>query len=264
MSNSADQYSLRWNHYRNNLLQTFQTLLQTEAFTDVTLACDGSSVKCHKMILAASSTYFQNLFAQNSHQHPIIILKDIRMDELQQLLTFIYTGEVRVEQNNLKNLLKLAENLQVKGLVDEAKYNAWINSHRHNYPPESGSRNEAINVCEPIQSDITGLSPGPPINQMSIPKPLQPEENVTKPAPPKANKPLGIPNALETSVNRDHPPPLSSEFSATHSDVLRSSIGPRWFHQNQTMPPLISLDKDFVSIFKTYVKSILRQPLLPP
>ena len=49
--------------------------LQTEAFCDVTIACDGASVKCHKMILSACSAYFQQLFMENTCDHPIVFLK---------------------------------------------------------------------------------------------------------------------------------------------------------------------------------------------
>ena len=48
---------------------------QLEAFCDVTLAVDGASLKCHKMVLAACSDYFQNLFMDNTCKHPIVFLK---------------------------------------------------------------------------------------------------------------------------------------------------------------------------------------------
>jgi hypothetical protein len=57
-------FCLRWNNHRNNLLNVLDQLLQTESFCDVTLACDGASVKCHKMILSACSSYFQQLFLE--------------------------------------------------------------------------------------------------------------------------------------------------------------------------------------------------------
>ena len=46
-----------------------------QAFCDVTLACDGGSLKCHKIVLAASSDYFQKLFIDNNSEHPIVFLK---------------------------------------------------------------------------------------------------------------------------------------------------------------------------------------------
>ena len=43
----------------------------------MTIACDGASVKCHKMILSACSAYFQQLFMENTCDHPIVFLKVI-------------------------------------------------------------------------------------------------------------------------------------------------------------------------------------------
>lgn len=50
-------------------------MLYFQAFCDVTLACDGGSLKCHKIVLAASSDYFQKLFIDNNSEHPIVFLK---------------------------------------------------------------------------------------------------------------------------------------------------------------------------------------------
>ena len=68
-------FSLRWNQHQSNMLSVFDKLLQSEAFCDVTLACDGGSLKCHKIVLAASSDYFQKLFMENNSEHPIVFLK---------------------------------------------------------------------------------------------------------------------------------------------------------------------------------------------
>ena len=61
------------------MLSVFDKLLQSEAFCDVTLACDGGSLKCHKIVLAASSDYFQKLFMDNNSEHPIVFLKVNRL-----------------------------------------------------------------------------------------------------------------------------------------------------------------------------------------
>lgn len=73
-------YCLRWNNHRSNLLTVFDELLHNEEFSDVTLAVDdGRMVNCHRIVLAACSTYFQTLFTKlPPNQHPIIVLKDVR------------------------------------------------------------------------------------------------------------------------------------------------------------------------------------------
>lgn len=46
---SSPEVCLRWNSYHSNMQNTFPSLLSNEQFVDVTLACDGRSIKCHKV-----------------------------------------------------------------------------------------------------------------------------------------------------------------------------------------------------------------------
>lgn len=84
---------------------------------DVTLACDGQQVHCHRLVLAACSSYFESLLSENPCKHPIIILpKDIKLWEIHALVDFMYKGQVNVSQAGLPQLLKCAETLQIRGL----------------------------------------------------------------------------------------------------------------------------------------------------
>ena len=96
----------------------FQNMLVHENLVDVTLACEGASIKAHKMILAACSPYFQNLFMANPCKHPIVILKDVKFNDLKAIIDFIYSGEVNIPKDQLNSLLKTAETLKIKGLAD--------------------------------------------------------------------------------------------------------------------------------------------------
>lgn len=49
----------------------------------------------------------------------MVILKDVRHQELSDMLDFMYRGEVSVRHDELESFLKLAENLKVKGLATE-------------------------------------------------------------------------------------------------------------------------------------------------
>lgn len=124
LADDSQQYCLRWNNHRSNLLTVFEQLLQTEAFTDVTLAVGGTSIKCHKMVLAACSSYFQSLFLENACPHPIVVFKDIQYAEIRAILEYMYRGEVNVAQEQLPSLLKVAEALRVKGLFEDDSLNA--------------------------------------------------------------------------------------------------------------------------------------------
>jgi hypothetical protein len=117
MEPSVDQhFKLRWPNYRNNLTDTLRKLFQRQILADVTLACDGEIFRAHQTILTASSPYFESIFLQNTHPHPIIFLRDVNYSEMKALLQFMYEGEVEVKKDRLPVFLKTAEALQINGL----------------------------------------------------------------------------------------------------------------------------------------------------
>ena len=42
-------FCLKWNNYQSNMTAVFDQLRENEAFVDVTLACEGSQLKTHKV-----------------------------------------------------------------------------------------------------------------------------------------------------------------------------------------------------------------------
>lgn len=46
---SSQDVCLRWNSHHSNMQKTFSMLLDSEEFVDVTLACEGQFIKCHKV-----------------------------------------------------------------------------------------------------------------------------------------------------------------------------------------------------------------------
>ncbi|XP_395650.3 broad-complex core protein isoforms 1/2/3/4/5 isoform X2 [Apis mellifera] len=113
------QFCVSWNSHQSNMHSAFPKLLSSEQFVDVTLACDGGSIKCHKVVLSACSDYLERLLLEIPCTHPIIFLRDMRMWELQALVEFMYRGEVYVEQQQLGKLMQAAEVLQVRGLFTQ-------------------------------------------------------------------------------------------------------------------------------------------------
>ncbi|XP_059089315.1 protein abrupt-like isoform X2 [Tigriopus californicus] len=117
-SSTLEHYSLRWNDYPQTVVATFRNLKEEEDFVDVTLACNSKQFTAHKVVLSACSPYFRQLLKTNPCQHPIIILRDIEEEDLKSLLKFMYNGEVRIPEDRMKDFLRTAETLQIRGLTD--------------------------------------------------------------------------------------------------------------------------------------------------
>lgn len=62
MTDSQQQFCLRWNNFQANITSQFEALRDDEDFVDVTFACDGRRLQAHKVVLSACSPYFKELF----------------------------------------------------------------------------------------------------------------------------------------------------------------------------------------------------------
>lgn len=65
-----------------------------------------------------SLSEFRKLLKANPCEHPIVILRDIRAEDVESLLRFMYNGEVHIGHEQLSDFLKTAQLLQVRGLAD--------------------------------------------------------------------------------------------------------------------------------------------------
>ena len=72
-SKMSEKLCLKWKDFQENVNAAFGSLREDNEFADVTLACeDGQQIEAHKVILAASSPFFQALLRRNRHPHPLI------------------------------------------------------------------------------------------------------------------------------------------------------------------------------------------------
>lgn len=170
---AQQQFCLKWNNHTSNLVKTFTEMITDEFFVDVTLACDGFSIKAHKMVLSACSNYFKELFVANPCKHPIVILKDMKIEDLRAIIDFMYKGEVNVSQNQLGALLKTAESLRVKGLTEVGDPEADKSSL---HLSEETEETTSLNGLPPVDAFTSTATPGHQSNaNMDVSSPVPPE-----------------------------------------------------------------------------------------
>ncbi|KAG4070233.1 hypothetical protein HA402_003923 [Bradysia odoriphaga] len=82
-------------------------------------SAEGRTVRAHRVVLSACSTFFSDLFRTlDPPFHPVIVLPGASFGAMVALLTFMYSGEVNVFEGEISSLLSLAETLGIKGLAD--------------------------------------------------------------------------------------------------------------------------------------------------
>lgn len=247
-------FSLRWNQHQSNMLSVFDKLLQSEAFCDVTLACDGGSLKCHKIVLAASSDYFQKLFMENNSEHPIVFLKDVKAVQVRAILDYMYKGEVSVAQEELPSLLRVAELLKVKGMIEDHNQEKGLDC-KNSHPRTSSPGSAPPNSVAPPLSTSNG-EPVPSSGSLSAPPPRTPTSGGIH--PPHGAIPPNFRPFLTPPGQNSTPPfpmwPLPGLFQGAHNLFNRHderkdlSPGPRERHKLSSgsssdkevpLPPLI-------------------------
>ena len=102
-SDSAQLFNLKWRNYQSHMMAVFEKILLTESFSDVTLVLADvdqdttHAIKAHKIILGASSPYFEMVFSEHTCQHPVVVMPpDVKLEDIQHVLHFVYRGEVQV------------------------------------------------------------------------------------------------------------------------------------------------------------------------
>jgi BTB/POZ domain len=196
-ASEGQTYCLRWNNHKSNLVEILDALIKMESYVDCTIFVDDQvQFKAHRVVLAANSPYFQAILQDVPMDHCSMIFPGVQEFEMRALLEYMYTGEVNVTQSQIPRIMKIAEQLEVKGLfamTDLKRFDKWepepslsftpnnnlppklaAPSHHHTSPPiisttnvssaQSSSASPPYNYKSPY-SNIYSRSPIPNMDQ---------------------------------------------------------------------------------------------------
>jgi len=203
---SEDEFLLKWHDHHQSFFLLVEELVLREQLTDVTLACGDSVLHAHSLMLSVCSPYFRSLLtdARHNDKHHIVHLHGVAGRHMQQLLQYMYRGEISISQEDLKPLIETARCLQVKGL-SMAQPNV--------VPPNPSSRKRSY-------SQMVGPFPDSP----TIPKIKDRRLKTPRSSPQKAITALALLDH-STSPPPTHnlpPSPGQSEGDSMHNSSLES------------------------------------------
>jgi hypothetical protein len=124
---ATPHYSLRWNNHQNHILNAFDTLLQSETLVDVTLVCEETSVRAHKVVLSACRSVAQSLskswiFCNKTFYYDAYIFKHcetwtLRADQIRtqaaEMGYWLRAFRSEMKQRNQKKICSIYETMEL-------------------------------------------------------------------------------------------------------------------------------------------------------
>uniref|UniRef100_A0A2C9JVG8 BTB domain-containing protein n=1 Tax=Biomphalaria glabrata TaxID=6526 RepID=A0A2C9JVG8_BIOGL len=106
--------------YSRRLIENLASLWNDSCFCDVTLLIDRKRFPAHKNVLAAASPFFKAMFlsGMEEQKRDVIELHGMSSEIFSIMISFIYTGLVKVDVDTCQDLLALADMLGVEDVVE--------------------------------------------------------------------------------------------------------------------------------------------------
>ena len=150
----SEKFNLKWNDFHSNIAKSYILLRNEEYLQDVTLMGDDhKQISAHKLVLSASSDYFKDIFKNNKHSHPFFCLDGIKNHDLNNILDYIYNGEVQIYQENMDQFLSIAQRFKLKGLLGNLE---TVTNDNDNYQKNGNIPDDKIDT-ETTAVDDSGI-----------------------------------------------------------------------------------------------------------
>ena len=102
--------------------QIFKDIYDSKEYSDITIICDDNfKFKAHRFILSECSPVLKekiDIMFSDQNQNTCIDLQGVHHADLEQILRFLYLGEVSCEEGNIGNFFKLGKYLKIESIVE--------------------------------------------------------------------------------------------------------------------------------------------------
>lgn len=101
--------------FSSQVFSGLHSLRKDEKLCDIQISVGESSLKSHRVVLAAASSYFNAMFTgdlKESRQDKVVLF-GVEFSALEDLVNFCYTGRIEINVDNVQNLLSASSLLQL-------------------------------------------------------------------------------------------------------------------------------------------------------
>ena len=115
----SEKYALSWRKYSQTVSNSFARFKNEEFLHDVTLVTDDNRIfLAHKFVLSTCSEYFRNILKRCKGQNPYICLEGVGAEEMENIIEYIYSGQVEILHGKLDKFLSIAQRLKIEGIFE--------------------------------------------------------------------------------------------------------------------------------------------------
>ena len=169
-----DTYNLTWDTYSDALRDMLRELYTSSDHADMSIITeDGTHFKVHKHILSFCSPVFREILTISKEHNPIIYLRGVKQEEMEQILKFMYLGEASLQLDKTNEFLSVAASLQIKELPNNIE-ESQVKAESDETAPDLLTQTESSKSQD-------GENPVPPSNWKSLVKDRFGEGGTCKP-----------------------------------------------------------------------------------
>lgn len=106
-------------NFGNNILECLNEQRLQGLYCDVSVVVKGHAFKAHRAVLAASSSYFRDLFNAGGKSSVVELPPAVQPESFQQILAFCYTGRLSMNVGDQFLLMYTAGFLQIQQIMEK-------------------------------------------------------------------------------------------------------------------------------------------------
>lgn len=113
----ASKSAIKWKQHPVHLAKVCKETYQSNLFADVMVVCGQKKFHCHRVLLSASSDFFDLILREHpAWIEPVIVVDNVDPGFMEAILNYLYTGVISIN-GEASNFLQVCSYFKIKGLM---------------------------------------------------------------------------------------------------------------------------------------------------